>query len=99
MNQCVLKPYERSGGNVKVELDLSSYTEKANLKRVTGVDTSNLASKSDLASLKVEVDKLITVPADFSKLSNVVDNDVFKILNMINWSHKLIIMMLQILLS
>ena len=40
-----------------------------------------LASKTHLANLKTEVDnldldKLKTVPADLSKLSNVVDNDV-----------------------
>ena len=32
-------------------------SNKADLKRVTGVDTSNLVAKSDLASLKSEVDK------------------------------------------
>ena len=68
---------------MKVELDLSNYVTKADLKRVTGVDTSNLAAKSDLASLKVEIDeidirKLKNVPADLSKLSNVVNNDVVK---------------------
>ena len=44
-------------------------------------DTSKLALKSNLATLKAEIDKidvgrLKTVPKDFSKLSNVVDNDV-----------------------
>ena len=68
---------------MKVELDLSNYVTKADLKGVTGVDTSNLAAKSDLASLKVEIDeidirKLKNVPADLSKLSNVVNNDVVK---------------------
>ena len=42
-----------------------------------------LAPKTHLASLKTEVDnldldKLKTMPADLSKLSNVVDNDVIK---------------------
>ena len=42
-----------------------------------------LASKTHLANLKTEVDnldldKLKTMPADLSKLSNVVDNDVIK---------------------
>ena len=75
--------YERSCGNVKVELDLFNYPKKADLKGVAGVDTSNLASKSDLASLKAEVDEidieeLQTSLADLSKLSNIVDNDVVK---------------------
>ena len=44
-------------------------------------DTSKLALKSNLATLKAEIDKidvdrLKTAPKDFSKLSNVVDNDV-----------------------
>ena len=77
------KPYEHSGGNLKVELDLFNYATKRNLKGATPADTSNLASKSDLASLKAEVhkidvDKLKTAPADLSKLSNIVDNDVAK---------------------
>ena len=35
------------------------------LKKATGVDTSNLAAKSDLGSLKAEVDKI-----DIDKLKN-----------------------------
>ena len=68
---------------MKVELDLSNYGTKTNLKKATGVDTSDFAKKVDLASLKLDVDeldidKLKTVPVDLSKLSNVVDNDVVK---------------------
>ena len=37
------------GAIVKVELDLSNYTTKADLKNTTGVDTSNFAEKTDLA--------------------------------------------------
>ena len=77
------KPYRAFIGNVKAELDLSSYATKADLKNATGVDTSKLAAKSDLASLKsevdkIDVDKLKTVPVDLSKLSNVVKNEVAK---------------------
>ena len=55
--------------------------QQADLKGAAGVDTSNLAAKSDLARLKAEVDKidiskLKTAHADLSKLSNVVNNDV-----------------------
>ena len=46
------KPYEPFGGNVKFELDLSSYAKKVELKNATGVNTSKLAAKSELASLK-----------------------------------------------
>ena len=44
--------------SVKVELDLSNYTTKADFKNATGVDTSNFAKKTDLANLKSDVDKL-----------------------------------------
>ena len=56
MSQYFRKPYRSFEGNVKVKLDLSSYATKAKLKNVTGADTSKLAAKSDLASLKAEVD-------------------------------------------
>ena len=68
---------------MKVELDLPNYATKADLKGATGVDTSNLAEKSNLARLKdemdkIDVDKLKTLPTDLSKLRNVVDNDVIE---------------------
>ena len=83
MSQYFPRPYERSIRNVKVELDLSNYATKADLKGATGADISNLAVKSNLASLKAEVDKididkLKAVTADLSKPSNLVDNDVVK---------------------
>ena len=58
------------GANVKVELDLSNYTAKADLRNPTGVDTSDFAKKIDLTRLKSEVDKLgvgelETNPVDF----------------------------------
>ena len=39
------KPYRSFDGNVKVELDLSSYAIKFDLKNATGIDTSNIALK------------------------------------------------------
>ena len=76
-------PYRRSGRNIKVELDLSSYATKTDLKNVTHVDVSSFASKTNLANLKTEVDKLdidklTPVPNNLAKLSNVVKNDVVK---------------------
>ena len=76
-------PYKSSGGDIKVELDLSNYVTQTDLKNVTHVDVSSFASKTNLASLKTEVnkidaDKLKTVPVDLAKLSNVVTNDVVK---------------------
>ena len=46
------------GGNVKVELDLSYYATKADLKKATGVDKSDSAKKTDLSNLKSDVDKV-----------------------------------------
>ena len=82
-------PYRSSGRNIKVELDLSSYTTKTDLKNVTHVDVSSFASKTNLAVLKTEVDKLeivklIPVPDDLAKLSNVVRMMSSKILNITN---------------
>ena len=74
-------PYRSSRSNIKVELDLSNYATKTGLKTVTHVDVSGFASKTNLASLKSEVDKLdidklAPVPNDLAKLSNVVKNEV-----------------------
>ena len=46
------------GANLKVELDLSNYARKADLKNATLVDTLNFAKKNDLANLKSHIDKL-----------------------------------------
>ena len=50
MSQYFPKPYRTFGENVIVELDLSSYAIKAELKIATAVDASILSAKSDLAS-------------------------------------------------
>ena len=57
MSQHFPQLYERGSGDIDVELDLSNYARKVDLKGVTvaGVDTSNLAPKSDLPSLKAEI--------------------------------------------
>ena len=46
---------------VKVELELSKYATKADLKNTTGADTSKFAKQVDLASLKSGVDKLVLI--------------------------------------
>ena len=76
-----IPPYRSHGGDIKVELDLSNYTTKTDLKNVTHVDVSSFAT--NLASLKTEVDKiddekLKTVSVELAKVSNVVKNDVAK---------------------
>ena len=82
MSQYLPKPYEPFRGDINVKVDLSYYLNK-NLYRNNRNDISKLAAKSDLASLKPEVDildihKLKTVPIDLSTLSNTVDNEVIK---------------------
>ena len=68
---------------LNVNADLSNFATKADLKNATGIYTFKLAVKSDLVSLKAEVvklniDKLVPVPVNLSKLSDVVKNDVVK---------------------
>ena len=75
--------YNNSSNNIKVELDLSNYATKDDVKNITHVDVSSYATKTNLAALKSEVDKIDTdklkaVPDDLAKLSNVVKNEVVK---------------------
>ena len=68
---------------------MSNYVTKADIKNISHVDTSSFALKSNLASLKTEVDKLdinklVPVQVDLSKINDVVKNDAAKKLYMIN---------------
>ena len=77
LSQYFPQPFRCFGGNMNVKVDLSNHVTKTDLKNVTHVDTSSLAG------LKTEVDKLdlsrlVPVPADLSKLSDVVKIDVVK---------------------
>ena len=83
MSQYFSKPFRSFGGNINVKVDLSNYATIAYLKNVKHADTSSFALKTNLASLKTEVDtldidKLALVPVDSGKLSDVVKNDVVK---------------------
>ena len=76
-------PPHGSSNNIKVELDLANDATKNDVKNITHVDVSSYATKTNLAALKTEVDKidvdkLKTVPINLAKLSNVVKNDVVK---------------------
>ena len=76
-------PYRSSRNNIKVELDSSNYATKDDVKNITHVDVSSFASKTNLAALKTEVDKidtdkLKTTPTDLVKLTNAIENDVVK---------------------
>ena len=83
MSQYFSTPYEAFGEDINVKVDISNYATKADIKNISHVDTSSLALKTNLAHLKTEVDKLdidelVPVPNDLSKLSNGVKNDVIK---------------------
>ena len=83
MSQYFPRPYEPFGGHINVKVDLSNYVTKTDLKNVSHVDVNSFALKSNLDSLKTEVDKLdidklTPVPNDLAKLSNAVKNDVVK---------------------
>ena len=76
-------PYKSSSNNIKVKLDLANYATKTDLNNITLVDVSSFASKTNLAALKTEVDKidadkLKTTPTDLAKLTNAVEHDVVK---------------------
>ena len=76
-------PYKSSSNNIKVELDLTNYATKTYLKNITHKDVSSFASKTNLAALKTEVDKidadkLKTLPVDLAKLTNAAENDLVK---------------------
>ena len=76
-------PYRSYSNNIKVKLYLVNYATKTDLKNITHLDVSSFASKTNLAALKTEVDKidpdkLKTTPADLAKLTNAIENDVVK---------------------
>ena len=76
-------PYKSSSNNIKVEVDLANYATKTDLENITHADVSSFATKTNLAALKTEVDKinidkLKTAPTDLAKLTNAIENDIVK---------------------
>ena len=87
ISQYFPKPYEPFGRDINVKVDLFNYTTKTDIKNIYHIDTFRL--KSNLASLKtdtdeLDIDKLVSIPVDLSKLSDAVKNDVVKKLYMRN---------------
>ena len=81
MSQDFPKPHEPFGGDINVKVDFSNYATKTDIKNISYIDTSSFVLKSNLASLTTEVDKLdinklVPVPVELSKLSDVVKNYV-----------------------
>ena len=67
----------------KLELDLANYATKDDVKNIAHVDVTSFASKTNLAALKTEVDKICadklkTVAVDLAKLTNAIENDLVK---------------------
>ena len=72
MSSQYFPPYE-STNNIKAELDLANYATKDDVKNITHVDVSSCATKTNLAALKTEIDKidtdkLKTAPSELAKL-------------------------------
>ena len=78
MSQYFPKPYQPFAGDINVKVDLSNYGTKTDIKNILHVDTSSFALKSNLASLKIEADKLDinklkSSPTSISSLKSKVD--------------------------
>ena len=66
MSQYFPKPFD---GDINVKVDLSNYATKTDIKNITHVDNSGFALKTNLTSLKTEVDK-----SDIDKLKRLPNN-------------------------
>ena len=89
MSQLFRKPYKQLDKIINVKVNLSNYAAEADIKNISHVDTSSFALKTNLASLKTEfnkldIDKLVPVPTNLSKISNVVIMMLLKRLYMID---------------
>ena len=89
MSRLFRKPYKQLDKIINVKVNLSNYATEADIKNISHVDTSSFALKTNLASLKTEfnkldIDKLVPVPTNLSKISNVVIMMLLKRLYMIN---------------
>ena len=72
------KQYKQFGKDINVKVDLSSYATKTDIKNISYIDTLRFALKSNLGSLKTEVDKLDldklkSLPTNLSNLKSKVD--------------------------
>ena len=89
IHQYFPKSCEPFGKDTNVKVELPNYGTKTDIKNISHVDTSSLALRSNLTNLKTGVDKLdidilVPVPVDLSKLSDVVKRMLLKKLYMIN---------------
>ena len=82
LSQYFPEPYKPFGRDTNVKVNLPNYATKTDIKNISHVDTSSFALTSNL-DIKAEVDKLhinklVPVPVDLSKLSDVAKNDVVR---------------------
>ena len=77
LSQYFPQPFRCFGRNMNVKVDLSNHATKTDLKNVTHVDTSSLAGLKTEVD-KLDINKLVPVPVDLSKFSDVVKIDVVK---------------------
>ena len=89
MSRLFRKPYKQLDKIINVKVNLSNYAAEADIKNISHVDTSSFTLKTNLASLKTEfnkldIDKLVPVPTNLSKISNVVIMMLLKRLYMID---------------
>ena len=71
-------PYKNSSNNIKVKLDLTNYATKTDLNNIAHVDVSSFASKTNLAALKTEVDKIDADKLKTATADLAIENDVVK---------------------
>ena len=69
MSQYFPKPFRNLGVNINVKVDISNYATKADIENISHLDTSSFAVKTNIAELKIEIDKLdivklVPVPVD-----------------------------------
>ena len=69
MSQYFPRPQKSFGRDINVKVDLSNYAPETDIKNISLVDTLNFALKSNLASLKTDVDNL-----DIDKLKSLPNN-------------------------
>ena len=89
MSKFFPKLYKPFGRGINVKLDFANYPTKTDIKNISHVDTLRFALKTNLAALRTEVDKLdidklVSVLVDLSKLSDAVKMMLLKRLYTIN---------------
>ena len=89
MSNKYFPPYRSTSNDIRVELDLSNYATKDDVKNITHVDVSSYATKTNLAALKSKVELKNKVDAiDTSKFvsrtkfttdTNTLDDEIDKV--------------------